>query len=191
MVSFILLTSIANRAGIDLATAVHRRSLGPGTAGLTHLSTRAPSTGFAELDLARSCMRAAIETGEVCRAVRELLGNPSDPQGRTVTLADTCADLALLIGAIFHPEIVSGLLGDVRKPPASHRGDLPPHRDRIGLVQQPQRRLHPPLLADQTGQHILGLGHIRRLPRTTSPAASPTAMPSAGRVIIHSRLGHP
>jgi NTP pyrophosphatase (non-canonical NTP hydrolase) len=96
----ILLTSIANRVGIDLATAVHRRSPGPGTVGLTHLSARAPSTGFAELDLTRLCMRAAIETGEVCRAVRELLGNPSDPQGRTVALADTCADLALLIGAI-------------------------------------------------------------------------------------------
>ncbi|TDB80985.1 hypothetical protein E1264_33315 [Actinomadura sp. KC216] len=98
----ILLASILNRAGIDLERTVADRFPGTGRVTLADLPARMAGSDLVGLDVAGLCVRAAIETGELCRAVRKLNGAPSDPGGRTVVLAETCADLVLLLGAFAH-----------------------------------------------------------------------------------------
>ncbi|WP_198653530.1 nucleoside triphosphate pyrophosphohydrolase family protein [Actinocorallia populi] len=97
--ALILLASVADRSGVDLHHTLAGRFPDEGAPALSEVSARAAAAGLAEADLKELSVRAAIETGELCRAVLKLGGGPSDPAGRTVVLAEKCADLVLAIGA--------------------------------------------------------------------------------------------
>ena len=95
----ILLASVANRAGVSLHRALADRFSGGEVPALQGLAAQAIVGELAEADLKELSVRAAIETGELCRAVLKLGGGPSDPQGRTVDLAQECAALVLVVAA--------------------------------------------------------------------------------------------
>ncbi|MCG5213269.1 nucleoside triphosphate pyrophosphohydrolase family protein [Streptosporangium soli] len=102
----ILLASIANRTNVILTDAVRARALhetgrviGLGSS-LGGVQDYAAGTDLATLGLADLCLRLGHETGELFRAIRKRNGNPTDPHGRTVAIADTCARITILLAAI-------------------------------------------------------------------------------------------
>ena len=56
--------------------------------------------GLAGQGAESQCLKLGEEVGELFRAVRKANGNPSDPQGRTVDIADECADVLILLMSI-------------------------------------------------------------------------------------------
>lgn len=56
--------------------------------------------GLDAQDATSQCLKLGEEVGELFRAVRKANGNPSDPQGRTVDIADECADICILLMSI-------------------------------------------------------------------------------------------
>ena len=56
--------------------------------------------GLDHQDLRSQCLKLGEEVGELCRAVRKLLGSPQDPSGRTADVGDEAVDALILLMAI-------------------------------------------------------------------------------------------
>jgi NTP pyrophosphatase (non-canonical NTP hydrolase) len=56
--------------------------------------------GLAGLGIDSQCLKLGEEVGELYRAVRKANGDPADPDGRTVDIADECVDVMILLMSI-------------------------------------------------------------------------------------------
>jgi NTP pyrophosphatase (non-canonical NTP hydrolase) len=56
--------------------------------------------GLAGLGIDSQCLKLGEEVGEPYRAVRKTNGDPTDPEGRTVDIAEECVDVMILLMSI-------------------------------------------------------------------------------------------
>ncbi|WP_433189214.1 MazG nucleotide pyrophosphohydrolase domain-containing protein [Actinoallomurus sp. CA-150999] len=56
--------------------------------------------GLDHLDIDSQCLKLGEEVGELYRSVRKANGDPSDPNGRVVDIAEECADVLILVASI-------------------------------------------------------------------------------------------
>jgi NTP pyrophosphatase (non-canonical NTP hydrolase) len=56
--------------------------------------------GLAGLGIESQCLKLCEEQGELFRAIRKANGDPSDPEGRTVSIAEECVDVLILLMSI-------------------------------------------------------------------------------------------